>query len=81
LTRNFARLSVLENMHVAPPRHTGPSISNCGIVMESGHVRLAGAHEEMLRNPEISHLYLGDGRHDVASIEPRGVMTPREGTQ
>jgi branched-chain amino acid transport system ATP-binding protein len=37
----------------------GLSISNRGIVMESGRVRLEGSHEEILGNPEISHLYLG----------------------
>src|SRR6266852_818849 len=37
----------------------GLSISNRGIVMESGRVRLEGSHDEILGNPEISHLYLG----------------------
>ena len=37
----------------------GLSISNHGIVMESGRVRLEGSHDEVLGNPEISHLYLG----------------------
>lgn len=37
----------------------GLSISDRGIVMESGRVRLQGTHEEVLGNPEISHLYLG----------------------
>ncbi|HKB46537.1 MAG TPA: ABC transporter ATP-binding protein [Ktedonobacterales bacterium] len=37
----------------------GLAISNHGIVMESGRVRLEGSHDEILGNPEISHLYLG----------------------
>ncbi len=37
----------------------GLSISNHGIVMESGRVRLEGTHDAILNNPEISHLYLG----------------------
>lgn len=37
----------------------GLRISDHGIVMESGRVRLEGTHEEVLGNPEISHLYLG----------------------
>jgi len=37
----------------------GLSIADRGIVMESGRVRLEGSHEEILGNPEISHLYLG----------------------
>jgi len=27
--------------------------------MESGRVRLVGTHDEILGNPQISHLYLG----------------------
>ncbi|HEX7736330.1 MAG TPA: ABC transporter ATP-binding protein [Ktedonobacteraceae bacterium] len=38
---------------------TGLSISDQGIVLESGHVRLSGTHTEVLNNPEIGHLYLG----------------------
>ncbi len=38
---------------------TGLSISNNGIVLESGRVRLTGTHTEILNNPEIGHLYLG----------------------
>ena len=30
-----------------------------GVVMESGRVRLEGTHDQILGNPEISHLYLG----------------------
>src|SRR5689334_3468736 len=37
----------------------GLSISNRGIVMESGRVRLVGTHDEILGNPQIGHLYLG----------------------
>ncbi|HEY7780805.1 MAG TPA: ABC transporter ATP-binding protein [Ktedonobacterales bacterium] len=37
----------------------GLSISDHGIVMESGRVRLEGSHQEILSNPEISSLYLG----------------------
>jgi branched-chain amino acid transport system ATP-binding protein len=37
----------------------GLAISNHGIVMESGRVRLEGSHDDILGNPEISHLYLG----------------------
>jgi ABC-type branched-subunit amino acid transport system ATPase component len=38
---------------------TGLSISDQGVVLESGHVRLQGTHTEVLENPEIGHLYLG----------------------
>jgi ABC-type branched-subunit amino acid transport system ATPase component len=38
---------------------TGLSISDQGIVLESGRVRLKGTHTEVLNNPEIGHLYLG----------------------
>ncbi len=38
---------------------TGLSISNDGVVLESGQVRLKGSHTEILNNPEIGHLYLG----------------------
>jgi ABC-type branched-subunit amino acid transport system ATPase component len=37
----------------------GLGISTRGIVMESGQVRLEGTHQEILNNPQISHLYLG----------------------
>ena len=33
--------------------------STYGVVMESGQVRLVGAADEVLHNPEIGHLYLG----------------------
>ncbi len=38
---------------------TGLGISTRGVVMESGRVRLEGTHQEILDNPQISHLYLG----------------------
>ncbi len=38
---------------------TGLSISHHGVVLESGRVRLEGAHTDILHNPEIGHLYLG----------------------
>jgi branched-chain amino acid transport system ATP-binding protein len=37
----------------------GLSLSTHGVVMESGQVKLEGTHQEILENPEISHLYLG----------------------
>jgi ABC-type branched-subunit amino acid transport system ATPase component len=37
----------------------GLSLSTHGVVMESGQVRLEGTHQEILDNPQISHLYLG----------------------
>jgi ABC-type branched-subunit amino acid transport system ATPase component len=38
---------------------TGLSISDKGVVLEGGRVRLEGTHTEVLNNPEIGHLYLG----------------------
>ena len=38
---------------------TGLSISDNGVVLESGRVRLEGTHSDILNNPEIGHLYLG----------------------
>ena len=38
---------------------TGLSISNTGVVLESGRVKLTGTHTEILNHPEIGHLYLG----------------------
>lgn len=35
------------------------ALSTYGVVMESGQVRLQGTGQEVLHNPEISHLYLG----------------------
>ena len=38
---------------------TGLSISDNGVVLESGRVRLKGSHTDILNNPEVGHLYLG----------------------
>jgi len=38
---------------------TGLGLATHGVVMESGCVRLEGTHDQILGNPEISHLYLG----------------------
>src|SRR5713101_5737494 len=38
---------------------TGLGLASHGVVMESGCVRLEGTHDQILGNPEISHLYLG----------------------
>jgi ABC-type branched-subunit amino acid transport system ATPase component len=38
---------------------TGLGAATHGVVMESGQVRLEGSHQEILDNPQISHLYLG----------------------
>jgi branched-chain amino acid transport system ATP-binding protein len=38
---------------------SGFSVSTHGIVMESGCVRLNGVPQDLLANPEVSHLYLG----------------------
>jgi ABC-type branched-subunit amino acid transport system ATPase component len=37
----------------------GLGISTHGVVMESGRIRLEGSHDDILNNPQISHLYLG----------------------
>ena len=37
----------------------GLGLATNGVVMESGQVRLEGTNEQILNNPEISHLYLG----------------------
>ena len=37
----------------------GFAIATHGIVLESGRVRLDGAPQDLLANPEINHLYLG----------------------
>ena len=37
----------------------GLGVSTSGVVMESGRVKLVGTHDEILGNPQISHLYLG----------------------
>jgi ABC-type branched-subunit amino acid transport system ATPase component len=38
---------------------TGLGAATHGVVMENGQVRLEGTHQEILDNPQISHLYLG----------------------
>ncbi len=38
---------------------TALRLATHGVVMESGQVRLQGTHDEVLHNPQISHLYLG----------------------
>lgn len=38
---------------------TGLSISDHGVVLESGRVRLEGKHTDILHNPEIGSIYLG----------------------
>lgn len=38
---------------------SGLSISDNGVVLESGRVRLEGTHTAILNNPEIGQLYLG----------------------
>jgi|SRR5579859_5839735 len=38
---------------------SGFSLSSLGVVMESGCVRLQGKPQELLNNPQMSHLYLG----------------------
>lgn len=37
----------------------GLTLSTHGVVMEGGQVKLEGTHQEILENPEVSHLYLG----------------------
>jgi ABC-type branched-subunit amino acid transport system ATPase component len=37
----------------------GLELATHGVVLESGRVRLEGTHDQILGNPEISHLYLG----------------------
>ncbi len=38
---------------------TGLGLSDHGVVLESGRVKLEGTHTEILNNPEIGRLYLG----------------------
>jgi ABC-type branched-subunit amino acid transport system ATPase component len=38
---------------------SGLGIATHGIVMESGRVRLVGTSQQILDNPQVSHLYLG----------------------
>ncbi|HWE62746.1 MAG TPA: ABC transporter ATP-binding protein [Chloroflexota bacterium] len=46
---------------------SGLRIASHGVVMESGRVRLEGAHTEILENPEIGALYLGGTVSGAAS--------------
>lgn len=55
LMHNTGRTILLVEQNV----RTGLGISTRGVVMESGTVRLEGTHQEILDNPQISHLYLG----------------------
>ncbi len=55
LMRGTGRTILLVEQNV----RAGLSLSTHGVVMESGQVRLEGTHEEILNNPQISHLYLG----------------------
>jgi branched-chain amino acid transport system ATP-binding protein len=55
LMHNTGRTILLVEQNV----RTGLGISTHGVVMESGQVRLEGTHQEILDNPQISHLYLG----------------------
>ncbi len=55
LMRGTGRTILLVEQNV----RAGLGISTRGVVMESGQVRLEGTHEEILNNPQISHLYLG----------------------
>ena len=36
-------------------------VANCGYVMESGNITLAGAATELLENPKVREAYLGEG--------------------
>jgi branched-chain amino acid transport system ATP-binding protein len=47
----------------------GLTISTHGVVMESGQVRLEGTHDQILNNPEISHLYLGGSLSEASSAK------------
>ncbi len=55
LMRGSGRTILLVEQNV----RTGLGISTRGVVMESGRVRLEGTHQEILDNPQVSHLYLG----------------------
>jgi ABC-type branched-subunit amino acid transport system ATPase component len=55
LMHNTGRTLLLVEQNV----RTGLGIATRGVVMESGRVRLVGTHDEILGNPQISHLYLG----------------------
>ena len=55
LMHNTGRTILLVEQNV----RTGLGVSTLGVVMESGRVRLTGTHDEIMGNPQISHLYLG----------------------
>ncbi len=55
LMRSTGRTILLVEQNV----RVGLGIATKGVVMESGRVRLEGTHDEVLDNPQISHLYLG----------------------
>src|SRR5512142_370743 len=55
LMHNTGRTILLVEQNV----RTGLGVSTKGVVMESGRVRLEGTHQEILDNPQVSHLYLG----------------------
>ncbi len=55
LMRGSGRTILLVEQNV----RTGLGVSTRGVVMESGRVRLEGTHQEILDNPQVSHLYLG----------------------
>ena len=55
LMRGSGRTILLVEQNV----RAGLGIATRGVVMESGLVRLEGTREEILDNPQISHLYLG----------------------
>lgn len=46
------------------------AVSTHGVVMEGGRVRLVGSSQDILHNPEISHLYLGGSMSGHASQPP-----------
>ncbi len=55
MMHNTGRTILLVEQNV----RTGLGAATHGVVMESGQVRLEGTHQEILDNPQISHLYLG----------------------
>jgi branched-chain amino acid transport system ATP-binding protein len=44
----------------------GLSLAGQAVVLESGHVRLAGTGAQVLANPDIAHLYLGGAPRSLA---------------
>ena len=53
--RNLGKTVLLDEQNA----RTRLRLATQGVVMESGQVRLQGTHDEILNNPQISHLYLG----------------------